>query len=95
MLFSAHSFGASYLMITDLGSSAEMIRRGNVEGFSKGSNAIFENPAGLHHINIISTSVFASQIMQEVNYRNISLHLIQERVYSRLVTWTQVLITFH
>ena len=73
MLFSAHSFGASYLMITDLGSSAEMIRRGNVEGFSKGSNAIFENPAGLHHINIISTSVFASQIMQEVNYRNISL----------------------
>ena len=68
-----HAFGASYLMITELGSSAEMIRRGNVEGFSKGSNAIFENPAGLYNVNVISTSVFASQIMQEVEYRNVSL----------------------
>ena len=65
--------GASYLMITDLGSSAEMIRRGNIEGFSIGSNAIFENPAALHNINVLSTSVFASQIMKEVNYRNVSL----------------------
>lgn len=67
----AHS--AAYLMISELGSSAEMIRRGNIEGFSKGSNAIFENPAGLHNINLVSTSVFASQIMQEVDYRNVSL----------------------
>jgi hypothetical protein len=64
---------ASYLMLTDLGSSAEMIRRGNIEGFSKGSNAIFENPAGLHHVNVISTSVFASEIMKEVSYRNVSV----------------------
>ena len=63
---------ASYLMITDLGSSAEMIRRGNIEGFSQGSNAIFENPASLHNINVLSTSVFSSQIMKEVSYRNIS-----------------------
>ncbi len=63
---------ASYLMITDLGSSAEMIRRGNVEGFSYGSNAIFENPASLSNVNVLSTSVFASQIMSEVNYRNVS-----------------------
>ena len=68
---SVHS--ASYLMITDLGSSAEMIRRGNIEGFSVGSNAIFENPASLHHVNMLSTSVFASQIMKEVNYRNLSV----------------------
>jgi hypothetical protein len=64
---------ASYLMITDLGSSAEMIRRGNIEGFSVGSNAIFENPAGLHKIKVISTSVFSSQIMKEVEYKNISI----------------------
>ncbi len=73
LCLSSHSFSASYLMITDLGSSAEMIRRGNIEGFSKGSNAIFENPASLYNINLVSTSVFSSQIMQEVNYRNISL----------------------
>lgn len=73
LCFSTVTFSASYLMITELGSSAEMIRRGNVEGFSKGSNAIFENPAALHHVNVISTSVFASQIMQEVEYRNISI----------------------
>ena len=74
VLFSMQGIdAASYLMITDLGSSAEMIRRGNIEGFSKGSNAIFENPAGLHQVNVISTSVFASQIMKEVNYRNFSL----------------------
>mgnify|MGYP001962517001 CR=1 FL=1 len=64
---------ASYLMITDLGSSAEMIRRGNVEGFSHGSNAIFENPAGLKHVNTISTSIFSTQIMKEVAYKNISI----------------------
>ena len=64
---------ASYLMITDLGSSAEMIRRGNIEGFSLGSNAIFENPASLHKVNVLSTSVFSSQIMKEVNYRNVSI----------------------
>ena len=68
---SIHS--ASYMMITDLGSSAEMIRRANIEGFSQGSNAIFENPAGLHQVNVISASVFSSQIMNEVNYRNVSI----------------------
>ncbi len=72
-LSSASIYGASYLMITDLGSSAEMIRRGNIEGFSVGSNAIFENPASLYKVNLLSASVFASQIMKEVNYRNVSL----------------------
>jgi hypothetical protein len=66
-------YSASYLMISDLGSSAEMIRRGNIEGFSSGSNAIFENPASLYRVDRISTSVFQSKIMTEVEYRNISL----------------------
>ncbi|MGA0241956.1 MAG: hypothetical protein ACO3K7_03025 [Candidatus Marinamargulisbacteria bacterium] len=65
--------GASYFMITDLGSSAEMIRKGNIEGFSAGANSVFENPAGLYRVNTLSTSVFATTIMKEVNYRNVSL----------------------
>lgn len=72
-LTSVSIHAASYLMLTDLGSSAEMIRRGNIEGFSIGSNAIFENPASLHHVNLLSTSVFSTQIMKEVSYRNVSL----------------------
>ena len=66
-------YGSSYLMLTDLGSSAEMIRRGNVEGFSSGSNAIFENPASLYNVDTASTSVFASQLMNEVSYKNLSI----------------------
>ena len=73
MMVAIPVYSASYLMISDLGSSAEMIRRGNVEGFSSGSNAIFENPASLYRVNKISTSVFSSKIMTEVDYRNISL----------------------
>ena len=41
---------ASYLLLTDLGSSAEMIRKGNIEGYSVGSNSVFENPAGLYRV---------------------------------------------
>ncbi|MEK9727525.1 MAG: type IX secretion system membrane protein PorP/SprF [Candidatus Margulisiibacteriota bacterium] len=67
------TMGANYLMLTDLGSSAEMIRRGNIEGFSAGSNGVFENPAGLYRVNKLSTSVFSSELMNEVNYRNISV----------------------
>lgn len=65
--------GASYLMLTDLGSSAEMIRRGNIEGFSQGSNSIFENPAALYRVKNVSTSVFATQLMEEVEYKNVSV----------------------
>ncbi|MGC6366822.1 MAG: hypothetical protein ACON35_02345 [Candidatus Marinamargulisbacteria bacterium] len=64
---------ASYLLLTDLGSSAEMIRKGNIEGFSSGSNAVFENPAGLYRVDTGSTSVFSSQIMKEVDYKNVSV----------------------
>ncbi len=73
LIFYSNIEAANYLMITDLGSSAEMIRRGNIEGFSSGSNSIFENPAGLYRVNYISTSVFASELMDEVTYRNVSV----------------------
>ena len=67
-------------MITDLGSSAEMIRRGNIEGFSKGSNAIFENPASLYNINLVSTSVFASQIIMMKGIVECTLSRLQREV---------------
>lgn len=74
IMASMHSIqAASYLMITDLGASAEIIRRGNIEGFSSGAASIFENPAGLYRVNHISTSVFASELMNEVTYRNVAL----------------------
>lgn len=66
---------SSYLMITDLGSSAEMIRKGNIEGFSTGANSVFENPAGLYRVENLSASVFSSEIMDEVSYVNYSLAL--------------------
>lgn len=57
-------------MLTDLGSSAEMIRRGSIEGFSHGAHAVFENPAGLYRVNNVSVSAFSSKIMKEVRYLN-------------------------
>ena len=63
----------AYQMISDIGSSAEMISIGNIEGFSKTSNSIFENPAALTHINIVSAALFSTTIMQEVSYNNLSV----------------------
>ena len=57
-------------MLTDYGSSAEIVRRGSVEGFSHGAHAVFENPAGLYRINKLSVSAFSSKIMKEVHYLN-------------------------
>jgi len=53
---------ADYVMLTDLGSSAQSVGRGQVEGFSDSSNAIFENPAGLSRISKTSLSVFSSTL---------------------------------
>ena len=64
---------ASYLMLTDLGSSAEMIGKGNIEGFNYTSNSVFENPAGLRFIDSLSVSAFTTTIMEEVNYINASV----------------------
>lgn len=74
-IMTAPMIGASYLMLTDLGSSAEMIRRGNIEGFSHGANAIFENPASVYTIKYVSLSAFTTQIMNEVEYKNVAATL--------------------
>lgn len=57
----------------DLGSSARMIRRGNVEGFSSVADIVFENPAGLYRIRKFSTSAFSTRFMDEVEYKSLSV----------------------
>lgn len=66
------SAAAKYQMLTDLGSSAESIGQGNIEGFSYTSNSIFENPAALYRVNKFSASFFSSTIINEVNFNNFS-----------------------
>ncbi|MFT5171200.1 MAG: hypothetical protein ACI9BD_000972, partial [Candidatus Marinamargulisbacteria bacterium] len=46
--YMAAAQSAEYMMITDVGSSAKMVRMGNVEGFSEMSSSVFDNPAGLY-----------------------------------------------
>ncbi|NQY75176.1 MAG: hypothetical protein HRT90_10540, partial [Candidatus Margulisbacteria bacterium] len=63
---------AEYFLLTDVGSSAEMIGIGNIEGFSKSSNSVFENPASLYRVDNYSTSFFTTTFMGEVVYSNVS-----------------------
>lgn len=55
-----------------VGSSAAMIRKGYIEGFSPYSNTIFENPAGLYRVSRLSSSLFSTNIMDECQYYNFS-----------------------
>lgn len=68
---SAQEVGLAYYA-PEVGSSARSIRVGNVEGFSKLANTIFENPAGMYRIRKFSTSAFTTRFMDEVGYVNIS-----------------------
>ena len=58
----------NYEIISDIGSSARMLRLGNVEGFSNSSIALFENPANLQTINDYSFDLFTTTFMGEVKY---------------------------
>ncbi len=60
------------IMITDVGTSAEMYGLGTIQSFSKSSATIFENPAALYKIDKLSVSVFTTRIINEVDYRNIA-----------------------
>ena len=60
--------------MTELGSSASMIGIGNIHGFEKSANVIFDNPAGLNNINGISAGSFYTELMDgEIQFRNLSL----------------------
>jgi len=64
---------ADFMLISDIGSSAETIGAGNVEGFNQSASTIFENPAGLYRIPHQSIALFTSTIMDEVHYSNMAL----------------------
>lgn len=65
---------ATYQTMTELGTSASMIGLGNIHGFEKSANVIFDNPAGLNNINGISAGSFYTELMNgEIQFRNLSL----------------------
>lgn len=61
-----------FQMITDVGTSAETIGAGNVEGFNYFASTVFENPAGLYRISNQSVSFFTTKVMNEVTYSNVA-----------------------
>lgn len=54
--------------LTQIGSSAEMIGIGNIEGFTQGSSVLLDNPAGLTRLSRYSFSLFSTNIINEINY---------------------------
>ena len=73
-IVSSSILGATYQTMTELGSSASMIGLGNIHGFEKSANVIFDNPAGLNNINGISAGSFYTELMNgEIEFRNLSL----------------------
>ncbi|MFT5171632.1 MAG: hypothetical protein ACI9BD_001410 [Candidatus Marinamargulisbacteria bacterium] len=77
-LLASTVFAGEAFLVTDLGSSARMIGLGNIEGFSGNANAIFENPAALYKIDRYSVSAFATKLMDEATYRNVSFGMNTE-----------------
>lgn len=74
LLFTATSTAAisNYFVPSEVGSSAEMIGRGNIEGFSNTSDELFNNPSSLFRTRKFTSALFATQIINEVDYKNIS-----------------------
>ncbi len=72
LVFSACIYSADALLLTNLGSSARMIALGNIEGYSLGANAVFENPASLYRVKNYSVSLFTAKLMDEAVYKNAS-----------------------
>ena len=73
-MVSSSIFGATYQTMSELGTSASMIGLGNIHGFEKSANVIFDNPAGLNNIKGISMGSFSTELMGgEIQFRNLSL----------------------
>ena len=64
---------ANYWLLTDLGSSAQMIAIGGIEGFGDSANSVFENPASLSRVSGASLSAFTTTILGEITYTNFAL----------------------
>jgi hypothetical protein len=63
---------ADFFMVSDVGTSARMIRIGNIDGFSPLASGVFENPASLYRTKFISASMFTTTFMEEVQYVNLA-----------------------
>ncbi len=64
---------ANYFSPADIGTAAGTIAKGNIVGFSKLSNSVFDNPAALYRVGKLSASVFATTFMEEVDYKSLSV----------------------
>ena len=74
LIFSAHvkAEQTSYL-ITDAGTSADMIGRGYVEGFDRSTSGLFQNPASLKSVEHMSFSTFHFSFFEnELHYQVLS-----------------------
>tara|TARA_B100000427_G_C15517766_1_gene598975 strand:+ start:3672 stop:4598 length:927 start_codon:yes stop_codon:yes gene_type:complete len=69
----SHIQATYYMVISDLGISAQSIALGNIHGYSSSSEAIFSNPASLINSQDYSFSIFSSKVMNEVDYLQLSL----------------------
>ena len=61
-----------YFFLTDVGTSAHSVRLGNIEGHSGLAAGVFENPASIYKTYRLSTSLFQTQLMDEVTYRSLA-----------------------
>jgi hypothetical protein len=60
-------FATTYQDISELGTSAGMIGRGNVGGFSSAASGLLENPVGMSHADN-SVSTFYTQLFGDIDY---------------------------
>ena len=68
LLGSVPLMAADALMVTDVGTSAGMLGKGQVEGFDSSAISVLENPAGLYRVKNQSVSMFSTQLMNEVDF---------------------------
>ena len=68
-------YAENFQQIADIGSSSDMISRGNIQGFSKGSQLVFENNAALSVFNAYSASFFTTSFYNESRFTALSLSL--------------------
>ena len=63
----------TFFQVNNIGSSAEMIGRGSVQGFSEQASVLFENPASLKLLNKGSVSIFYTKLINELEYKNVAV----------------------
>lgn len=67
-LLGAAICGAPFFMISEVGTSAQTIGLGRVEGVYNTAGSVFENPAAINTGYNSSASIFTATVMNEVNY---------------------------